>query len=865
MLADILRRLVTFCARRAILVVVAALILLGGSLAISWLRIGVTTDTDEMFAKNLPWRQSNDRINHLFPENDDLMVAVIRAKIPEQGQATARQLAKILEPQHGVFQFVRLPDDDPFLRQHGLLYLDTPKLGSLLDNIVAAQPFLGTLAADPSARGLFGALGLMGEGIANGRSIPESMMPQLRGFASALSEAARGRARDLSWENLLTPDTADMTGKFQFVVTKPVLDYADLQPGGRASDAIHAAIKTLPYVKSGDASVLITGPVQLSDEEFATVAQGMGIGLITSLVLVACWLFFAVRSPRVIGPILITLVFGLILTTGFAALAVGRLNLISVAFAILFVGIAVDFAIQFSVRFRAQHGPTTEGNVPFAALGETGFETGHQILVASLATAAGFLAFVPTNFVGVAQLGLIAGIGMLIAFLCTMTLLPALLSLFHARSGVAEAGLPGMSGCDRLLRRYRKPVVAGFSVLAVIGVILLPRIYFDADPLHTKNPDTEGMRALRALQDNPRSSLYTGEVIAPNLQIAAEQVKKFESLPSVDSVMWLGMYIPQDQTQKLAMIQDTASIMLPSLMGVQPLPAPDIVALREAAHKAANQLSIVLKMQRPDNDPLVVIQHALTQLAEAPAARLEAANASLTRFLPEQLQTLRDALQPSLVTYDTIPQRIARNYITDKGEALLTVQPREHITSNKVLYQFVRDLRKADPDVAGTAIEVVGSAQTMIHAFRQAAIYALVMIALILLVVLRRLKDVALVLAPLLLSALMTVIVVVAVPITLNYANIIALPLLLGVGVSFNIYFVMNWREGVKGPLASPTARAVLFSALTTGTAFGSLAASQHPGTASMGLLLLLSLGCTLVATLVFVPALLPKRSIDDA
>ena len=119
-------------------------------------------------------------------------------------------------------------------------------------------------------------------------------------------------------------------------------------------------------------------------------------------------------------------------------------------------------------------------------------------------------------------------------------------------------------------------------------------------------------------------------------------------------------------------------------------------------------------------------------------------------------------------------------------------------------------------------------------------------------------------LSPLLLSALLTVILVVAIPQPLNFANIIALPLLLGVGVSFNIYFVMNWRQGLDAPLGSPTARAVLFSALTTGTAFGSLAASHHPGTASMGRLLLLSLACTLIATMLFEPALLPERRPEE-
>ena len=161
------------------------------------------------------------------------------------------------------------------------------------------------------------------------------------------------------------------------------------------------------------------------------------------------------------------------------------------------------------------------------------------------------------------------------------------------------------------------------------------------------------------------------------------------------------------------------------------------------------------------------------------------------------------------------------------------------------------------PNAGGSAVTIVATSDTIIGSFRSAAISALIAISIILFVALRRIRDVSMVLAPLLLSALMTVIVAVALPLPLNYANIIALPLLLGVGVSFNIYFVMNWRTGRTDVLSSPTARAILFSALTTGTAFGSLALSAHPGTASMGDLLLISLGCTLLASLVFIPALL--------
>jgi predicted RND superfamily exporter protein len=183
------------------------------------------------------------------------------------------------------------------------------------------------------------------------------------------------------------------------------------------------------------------------------------------------------------------------------------------------------------------------------------------------------------------------------------------------------------------------------------------------------------------------------------------------------------------------------------------------------------------------------------------------------------------------------------------------------IRGSDALTDFVTEVQAVAPDAAGSAVTIVRSAETIVTAFRTAALSALVAITLILAAVLRRALDVAMVLAPLLLSSLLTVLAAVLLPLPLNFANIIALPLLLGVGVSFNIYFVMNWRAGRTRPLGTATARAVVFSALTTGTAFGSLALSHHPGTASMGQLLLLSLACTVLTTMLFLPALLASVS----
>jgi hypothetical protein len=234
-----------------------------------------------------------------------------------------------------------------------------------------------------------------------------------------------------------------------------------------------------------------------------------------------------------------------------------------------------------------------------------------------------------------------------------------------------------------------------------------------------------------------------------------------------------------------------------------------------------------------------------------------APNAALTRFLPDELARLRTALSAEPVTLAAIPPDVSRDWLLPDGQARIQVTPKDLGKGSRGLETFVHQVTQVAPDAGGPAVTIEATSATIVGSFRSAAIAALVAITIILFVALRRVLDVSLVLAPLLLSSLMTVLVMVLAPLPLNYANIIALPLLLGVGVSFIIYFVMNWRAGRTAVLGSATARAILFSALTTGTAFGALALSRHPGTASMGQLLLISLGCTLVASLVFIPALL--------
>jgi uncharacterized protein len=838
--------------RHAPWLVLAGVLIALGSAFYTKHHLGIDTNTDDLFSAKLPWRQSQVAMNKDFPQYQDLLVGVVDAKTPEEADATADAIARAAAADPTHFRTVRRPDDLPFFKTEGLLFLDLPSLQKLLNNLVQAQPFIGQLAADPSMRGLLTAIGLLGQGAAQGQVDLSGYTTALQGFAAGLKGAADGQPVPLSWQRLLGGTLSDKAGPSRFVLIQPVQDYGVIEPGAEATAALRQIAAHIPTVESGRATFRITGQIALADQQFASLTQGIVKDTVISVILILLWLVLAVRRLRYILAIVLTLILGLLLTTFFAALAIGTLNLISVAFAVLFVGLAIDFAIQICVRYRDERRLSPDAET---ALVQTLRKTGNSVLLAAVSIAAGFFAFVPTSFVGVAELGLIAGVGMLIAFACTITFLPALITLLRLPAEGHEVGVPGLAPLDGLLRRERRPVLGLFAVMAVAGVILLPWITFDSDPLDTQNPHTEAMETLRALASNPVTNPYSIDVLAPSVSAAGALSAKLNDLPLVDHALSLSTFVPANQSAKLDAIADTEELLAPTLNPgpSAPVTPADIRIAAATADKAIESA----RRKLPPQSPLLAIGADLKVLGGKSDSQLMAANAALTEFLPEELDNLRQSLSAQPVTLASLPRNLTVDWLTADGRARIQVLPKASAMNSEGLRRFVHEVTAIAPGAGGSAVTVIASATTIIDAFREAAVLALVAIATMLLIFLRKPRDVLLILAPLVLSSLMTVLLIVLLPLPLNFANIIALPLLQGVGVSFNLYFVMNWRAGEQRFLASPTARAILFSALTTGTAFGSLAFSHHPGTASMGLLLLLSLACTLVATFIFEPALL--------
>ena len=314
----------------------------------------MTTDTDKLISNTLPWRVQEKAYNALFPDDGQIIV-VIDGKTPELAEQAAAGLTAHLQGEGPLFTLVKRPDATPFWRQNGLLFQSYPDVKSEMDQLITAQPFLGPLAADPSLRGLAGALSTFATGISTGNGSLADLATPAQRLSDALDQVEAGKPAFFSWRSLVSGGKAPDPHELRKIIqVDPRLDFGKLEPGSDASTDIRKAAKALGLDPAHGVRVRLTGAVPIEDEEFGTLAER--VWLIGSLAFVAIMtmLWLAVRSWKTIVCILITTLVGLACAMAFGLLIFGRFNVISVAFIPLFVGLGIDFGIQFSVWFRTE-------------------------------------------------------------------------------------------------------------------------------------------------------------------------------------------------------------------------------------------------------------------------------------------------------------------------------------------------------------------------------------------------------------------------------------------------------------------------------------------------------------------------------
>ncbi len=852
-------RTVAFACRRPWAVALGGLLLTIAAALFAIGHFAMTTDATALISRDVAWRVAERRMDAAFPQNGDTVLVVIDGATSELAERGAAGLAARMGADRAHFRRVARPDGGDYFAREGLLFGQEADVASATRKMVDAQPLLGPLASDPSLRGIAGALGTMLQGVARGDATLGRIDRPMAALADALDAQAAGRPAFFSWQALFGDAAGALAApRRRLVLATPVLDFGALMPGVPATDAVRADAAALGLDPAHGVTVRITGSVPLSDEEFASLADHAWLVGGTMLFAMLVTLRLAVRSWRIVAAILATTIAGLIVTAAIGLAAVGEFNLISVAFIPLFVGLGVDFGIQIGVRYQAER---LTHATPAEAMAAAIAALGAPLLLAAGAVCLGFLAFLPTDYVGIAQLGVIAGMGMIVALAFAVTLLPALLMLVRADRPLAELGNPKLAAADAFLIRRRRLVLATFGVAMVLGIASLALVRFDFNPLHLRNPQGEAMATLAELAHDPARDPNTIDILAPNLAAAQAAATRLAKLPEVGQVITAASFVPGDQTPKLALIANAQALLDYTLNPFAPsLPPSDADTVAALGTTAQSLRSVATGTDRASGDARRLAA-SFERLASGPASARDRATALLVPPLETMLDQMRAALAAQPVTVETLPPEVRQDWIAPNGAAKIELTAAGSDRSDAALARFVAAVEAVAPRATGPAVSTQGAAHTVAMAFVEAGVLALAAVSLLLLLVLRNAREVAFTLAPVVLSGFLTLGTCVLIGQPINFANIIAFPLLFGVGVAFHIYFVMAWRGGATDLLQSPLARAVFFSALATGSAFGSLWLSRHPGTASMGKILMISLAWTLVCALIFEPALLgPQR-----
>ncbi len=507
------------------------------------------------------------------------------------------------------------------------------------------------------------------------------------------------------------------------------------------------------------------------------------------------------------------------------------------------------------------------------ALRETAHSIGGSLAICACTTAVGFFVFLPTDFRAVAELGLISGTGMFISLFLNLTLLPALLSL--GKPGVAPDHRAWLDHVDAALSHLptRHPRAVGFSAAAIgLGaLLLLPAASFDHDVVRLRDSATESVMTFNDLLAERETSPWYIDVIAPDLESAPAIAARLEALDVVDRATTILDYIPKDQAEKLAILEDVA-LFLPLDPSFDPASPPagrsdqlaaierfrdvlrdsfgqvDDPELRTAALHLADTLDRFLGQTGEDGQATRLL------------ARLEE---ELVGRLPEQLRRFWLALAPDAVGLADIPPDLAARMLSDDGRTRIQVLPSEDLKDRVAMDRFVDEVQAVVPDATGSAVSLLETARAIVRSLQQALVAAAIVVSLLLWVLWRRLWDTLLVMVPLALAAALTGASSVLMAQPFNFVNVVVLPLLLGIGGDSGIHLVHRHRMSALGGeaiLRTSTARAILFSALTTVGSFGTLTFSSHTGMSSLGQLLTVGIVCTLVCNLIVLPALLTLR-----
>lgn len=796
-------------------------------------QLGLNTDISDMISERLEFHARWKAYKKAFPKLSDTVFVVIDSKASGEAREVAKQIKAKAQERADLFESVAYLNGGDFFERNAFLYQDLDTVKTQATQLQDLQPILAHFSSKPNTAGFFESLSFVSQ---------DEVSTE---FISQVNEVLEGWKPALVYSKLIDSDS-DHSGS-QYLELKPILDFNRALPA-------EASLNWLEDQKQNfgsDVAIGVTGPAALMHEEMKSVNEGAWLSGLVSFVLVSFIFWLALGGFKLIALTILHLAVGLSLTAAFAAMAIGHLNMISVAFAVLFIGLGVDYSLHLSSRYREllASGLSSSEALLVAMKG-----IGSSLVLCTLTTAAAFLAFVPTAYAGVAELGLISGVGMFINFFVHMTLFPAFLTVFPETK--AQASKKMNFNLPEKISNWAFRHAKGVRIsLVVVFVLMLPSLLlveFDPNPLNLQNPNTQAYKTYRRLLENPENSPWTIKIVKENLEEAKKLAAELEQLPEVSQVISTWSLLPDQQEEK---IDSFKHIYLPD---VQIDSSSNNRQINQALQQLSQKLSFDLS--RP-----LAEAHAtqLRRLKSNVEEKLDYAllEKSLVKPSREFVSALRILIPRQPLMMDDLPVELLSRYRNGQGLYRLEVFPTQDLMDIEAMRSFAKAVSEVSPEATDDPVTLPLTGDAVVDAFLQAAAIATFLVFFILLVLTRSLRDSILVLIPLVFAGVLVKALVTLMGIQFNFANIIVLPLLLGIGVDSGIHILHRFRSNSAGSFENSTQRAVFWSAFTTIASFGTLGLSPHIGTQSMGILLAVGTLVVMLSTLVVLPVLLRASS----
>jgi hopanoid biosynthesis associated RND transporter like protein HpnN len=834
--------------------------------------LSVNTDTAELIAPDAPFQQNRRNFEKAFGQEVHTLLLVVESSSPELTKAAAQRLGRELRADTEHFTKVYRPDENAFFHRNGLLYLDTDKLQDFSVTLAQAQPFIGRISQDPSLNGFFSIFEDALNAETKTEEVPIDLISLIDKVTASLHKTLNGETDLLSWQKLIAENKiSEEQSDKAFIFVTPKFDYSEILPVEPAINSIRQAVNKIQDPNLPAVKVWITGEVGLEHDEMAGMSQGTFTASVFSIALVLAILLIAYRSWLLMLATLVTLALGMVFCGLFASVAVKQLNLISVAFAVSNIGLGVEYAIHFCLRYRDNldlHGSDKAKAIRAALL-----TTSPSLILCAGTTSIGLYSFIPTDYQGISELGLLAGTSLFICLFVTLTVLPVLLKVMpappiHQLHGDEQ---PGASSFSLLLAHftlhYAKPISFVTLLGALAAVYFVFQVQTDFNPLNLRDPNTESVIAFKDLMKARETSPMTLTVLAKNEAEARAIEKKLGELKTVDKTVSLFDFVPEQQEDKLAIIDEMAmtlgpqSQFFPQLkIGADPIPSIKrmIAAIDGNVPKKTNPAEIksLLAFKQELQDVLIELD---ARLQPDRGVFIEKIQTSLLGTLPTVMNELLISFNAEEVNPASIPAEIKDRWLSKDGEYRIQIFPKEDLNDLGNLQTFITDVQAVAPNATDLPVMYWESMKAVIDSFQEAIIIALVAIALLLLFIRRSIVDTLLVMTPLVLAGLFTMATTVFTGTPINFANIIALPLLMGLGVDNGIHMVEKLHHSLseeQNIYQSSTARGMFYGALTTISSFAGLAFSPHQGISSMGLVITIGIFWIMACTFVVLPAL---------